>query len=179
MVRNRIVPLCGVIVALGVAGCAASPLYVRSNAHRSTVGEIPRDGNGEPMWDSIPNPVAQAPRPYVPPAPGIPVIGPGIAEQTVSQPAYVPPMPAPMPIAPERHAAAAPVVVAPPPAPGIPITGPGVAEMTPSPAYAPAAVYAPQSTAREAWSPLAPGTKAEIKQRKRDRHRACVHERRC
>ena len=94
MVRTSVWPLAGVVVALGLAGCAASPLYVPS-PHRGTVGEIPRDGNGEPMWESIPRPQAGPPAPYIPVAPGIPITGPGLSEMRVAPPApaYAPAAP--------------------------------------------------------------------------------------
>ncbi len=51
-----------------VAGCAPSPLYVGSTRVRGTVGEVPRDGHGEPMWSLIrpAAPAGQAP-PAAPP----------------------------------------------------------------------------------------------------------------
>ncbi len=187
MVRNLLPPLAGVLVMLALPGCYASPLYVQSNVHRGTVGEIPRDGNGEPMWGAVPRPLAVSPGPNIAPAPGIPITGPGVAEM--------------------RDTPA--VSYAPPPAPGIPVTGPGVAEMRSAPAYAPPAEYAPPPAAYRApvpqstlaprddssaspplyaapagspyiLSPLAPdATKAEIRKRTRDRRRACAHLRDC
>ncbi len=75
MARNLILALGA---ALLLASCAASPLYVQSSSvTRGTVGEIPRDGRGEPIFSAIRNPVAPPPASYVPPAPGIPVTGPG------------------------------------------------------------------------------------------------------
>jgi|GEM_PF-2068170 len=75
MARNLILPLGA---ALLLASCAASPLYVQSSSkYRGTVGEIPRDGRGEPVWDAIRNPPPPPAAVYVPPAPGIPVTGPG------------------------------------------------------------------------------------------------------
>lgn len=137
------------------------------------------------MWDAIPAPLGQVASPALPPAAGIPITGPGLSEvRPVPAPIYAQPVPAgPVaPIMPEARPMTG-AVYPPPPAPGIPITGPGVAEMTPAPAYAAAPVYAsPQPGAPRGMlslSPLAPGTKAEIKQRKRERHRECMHERRC
>lgn len=60
-------------VALGLAACAPSPLYVGQPFKRGTPGEVPRDGTGEPLWDAIaPAPPTSAPR-VMPPAPGIPI----------------------------------------------------------------------------------------------------------
>jgi hypothetical protein len=60
---------------LGLASCAPSPLYIPAR-HPGTVGEIPRDGRGEPIWGVIhasPPPPAQAPMPV---AGGIQIIPP-------------------------------------------------------------------------------------------------------
>lgn len=59
--------------ALGLAACAPSPLYVGQPYKRGTPGEIPRDANGEPLWDAIqPAPLDPGPR-MMPAAPGIPI----------------------------------------------------------------------------------------------------------
>lgn len=47
------------IAALFVAACAPSPLYVGKRAV-GTGGEIPRDGNGNPIWSAIPPQPANA-----------------------------------------------------------------------------------------------------------------------
>ena len=196
MVRKLIVPLCGVLAALSLAGCMASPLYVPSS-HRGTVGEIPRDGNGEPLWASIPRPLYAAPAPIVPPAPGIAITGPGVAEMR-PRPVPPPPIDAPPVAAPLVQA---PPVRAPQPTGPVPITGPGVAEMrTAPPVYAPQQNLAPAAAApatgyptpagqpmypaspRSGYilSPLSPdASKSEIRKRARDRRRACAHLRDC
>ena len=64
------------LTLLGIPACAPSPLYVGVAKQRGTVGEIPRDGQGEPVWEAIqPIPVANPPR-LMAPAPGIPVTPP-------------------------------------------------------------------------------------------------------
>lgn len=85
MVRNPRL-LAAFALVLGVAACAPSPLYVQ-RVHRGTVGEIPRDGRGEPLFDAIRTPLPPPPAPYVAPAPGTPVTNP--------YGAVVPPPPAP------------------------------------------------------------------------------------
>ncbi|QXQ07704.1 hypothetical protein KX816_06770 [Sphingosinicellaceae bacterium] len=77
MVRNRILSLAAITSALALAACAASPLYVQTDQHRGTAGDVPRDGTGEPMFTDITVPLPAPPTPYVAPAPGIPVTGPG------------------------------------------------------------------------------------------------------
>lgn len=60
---------------LGLAACAPSPLYMRTS-HGGTVGEIPRDGRGEPIWSAIrPAPAVIPPAPQ-PAAAGIPIVPP-------------------------------------------------------------------------------------------------------
>jgi hypothetical protein len=54
-----------------LAACQASPLYVGTRAV-GTGGEVPRDGNGNPIWDAI-RPV---PGTALPPVPAAPVRGP-------------------------------------------------------------------------------------------------------
>ncbi|MEY2883836.1 MAG: hypothetical protein RL490_1560 [Pseudomonadota bacterium] len=54
------------LLPLAAAGCAPSPLYV-SHGQPGTVGEIPRDGRGEPIWTAI------RPTPAGSPAPALPV----------------------------------------------------------------------------------------------------------
>jgi hypothetical protein len=69
MLWNRFLPL-----ALLVGACAPSPLYVGAAKTRGTVGEVPRDGSGEPIWTSIrPVPLPEG-TPPLPPAPGLPII---------------------------------------------------------------------------------------------------------
>ena len=62
---------------LALAACAPSPLYVSSSGAIGTVGEIPRDGRGEPLWSAIvtPEPVP-APPPGLTVNPGIPITPP-------------------------------------------------------------------------------------------------------
>lgn len=73
--------LLGTLLLLGA--CATSPLYVGNNAARvaGTGGEIPRDGQGEPIWAAIPPvPVIATPPPGLKVNPGVPVTGaPGAA----------------------------------------------------------------------------------------------------
>lgn len=40
---------------LGVAGCAPAPLYTSTGKHKGavTLGEVPRDARGEPVWSAI------------------------------------------------------------------------------------------------------------------------------
>lgn len=38
---------------LGLSACAPSPLYVGSKAARTGDAEVPRDGQGEPVWSAI------------------------------------------------------------------------------------------------------------------------------
>ena len=176
MVRNLLPPLAGVLVMLALPGCYASPLYVQSNAHRGTVGEIPRDGNGEPMWRAIPRPLSSDPGPNIPPAPGIPITGPGLAEMhqppAYTQPAYVPP---PASVQPPAGYSAAQV-----PAPAMQAP-PVQAQAAPSAvAAAQAPLYPAPAGSPYILSPLAPdATRAEIRQRARDRRRACSHMRDC
>lgn len=75
MLRNPLLPLA---VLLGLlASCAPSPLYVQtSSKYRGTVGEVPRDGRGEPLWPAIRTVEPAPPGPDYPPAPGIPVTPP-------------------------------------------------------------------------------------------------------
>jgi hypothetical protein len=75
MARTKFITATVLALALGVSACAPSPLYVRSS-RAGTVGEIPRDGRGEPIWSAIrPAPAAIPPAPQ-PPAGGIPIIPP-------------------------------------------------------------------------------------------------------
>jgi hypothetical protein len=69
------------IPLLAVTACAPSPFYVPPR-HVGTVGEIPRDGRGEPIWSAItPVPAEEPYRPmptYQPapiPAPPPPASG--------------------------------------------------------------------------------------------------------
>ena len=49
-------------VSLLAAACAPAPLYSSSGLKRgaATLGEIPRDARGEPVWDAI-RPLPEAP----------------------------------------------------------------------------------------------------------------------
>jgi hypothetical protein len=61
-------------IACFVSACAPSPLYIRPTS--GTVGEIPRDGRGEPLWGAIrPAPLAPGVSP-MPVTGGIPIIPP-------------------------------------------------------------------------------------------------------
>ena len=49
------------IVALAIAAgtlsaCAPAPVYSPTSARGAPSGDIPRDANGEPVWDAIPPP---------------------------------------------------------------------------------------------------------------------------
>jgi hypothetical protein len=67
MARFNFLPLLS--VPLLVTACAPSPLYVPP-PRLGTVGEIPRDGRGEPIWTAIkPPPPGEPVRP-------MPVYGP-------------------------------------------------------------------------------------------------------
>lgn len=58
-----------------VPGCASAPLYSESGLHRGavTLGEIPRDARGEPVWAAIrPTPGAIADPIMPPPAAAVP-----------------------------------------------------------------------------------------------------------
>ena len=63
------------VLFLGIVACAPSPLYV-VHGHIGTVGEIPRDGRGEPVWGGMRRPLSPAPSPGLPSAPGIPITPP-------------------------------------------------------------------------------------------------------
>ena len=54
-----------------LAACAPSPLYVAPRP--GTVGEVPRDGRGEPVWSAMRQP---PPAPPVTPMPVDPVTTP-------------------------------------------------------------------------------------------------------
>ncbi len=63
------------LLPLFLAGCTASPLYV--GGQTGTVGEIPRDGRGEPLWGAIGEaqplpPTAEAPPTFAAVAPADP-----------------------------------------------------------------------------------------------------------
>lgn len=74
MARINFILLAGSALALGLSACAPSVLYVRPGI--GTVGEIPRDGRGEPLWSAIPPaPLLASPAP-LPVAGGIPIIPP-------------------------------------------------------------------------------------------------------
>jgi hypothetical protein len=42
------------LIAISMAACAPSPLYIGRSKTTATLGTIPRDGNGEPIWSQIP-----------------------------------------------------------------------------------------------------------------------------
>lgn len=65
------------ILGLGLAACAPSPLYV-GKPRIGTGGEVPRDGRGEPIWSAMRAVPHEAAIPVMPPAPapGIPVLPP-------------------------------------------------------------------------------------------------------
>jgi hypothetical protein len=63
------------LVLLGLAACAPSPLYV-DRPRIGTVGEIPRDGRGEPIWAAIRQPLPPAAAPVLAASPGIPITPP-------------------------------------------------------------------------------------------------------
>ena len=88
MVRNRFLSAGAITAALALtlAGCGPSPLYVASDQHRGTGGDIPRDGTGEPIFNDIVAPQVPPPPPYVAPAPGVPVTGPGAAGLVIASP---------------------------------------------------------------------------------------------
>ena len=54
------IALCLALSPLALTACAPAPLYTSSGLHRgaATLGEIPRDARGEPVWAAI--------RPYAP-----------------------------------------------------------------------------------------------------------------
>lgn len=60
---------------LGLAACAPSPLFVE-RGHIGTIGEIPRDGRGEPIWAEIRHPEPETVAPTMPVTQGIPIIPP-------------------------------------------------------------------------------------------------------
>ncbi len=60
-------------LALSVAACAPSPLYVGERPVRGTSGEVPRDGQGEPIWSAIRTPDAAPPLRAMPTDQGVPV----------------------------------------------------------------------------------------------------------
>ncbi len=62
-------------MALGLSACAPSPLYV-GHGRIGTVGEIPRDGRGEPIWSAIRQPEPYAPTQAMPVKAGIPITPP-------------------------------------------------------------------------------------------------------
>lgn len=63
------------LVLLGLSACAPSPTYV-ARSRVGTVGEIPRNDRGEPIWSAIRQPAPSDPSPVMPPADGIPVTPP-------------------------------------------------------------------------------------------------------
>lgn len=74
MARIKFTPALLIGLATSLSACAPSPLYVATRV--GTVGEIPRDGRGEPLWSAI-RPAPPAPDAVpMPVAPGIPVIPP-------------------------------------------------------------------------------------------------------
>ncbi|MFZ4689478.1 MAG: hypothetical protein ACOYLS_09585 [Polymorphobacter sp.] len=75
MARTKFILLSFIGVAVGISACAPSPLYVRSS-RIGTVGEIPRDGRGEPIWGAIRQPPPSSDAPVMPPRAGIPITPP-------------------------------------------------------------------------------------------------------
>lgn len=67
-------PLIIVPVLLALAGCIPSPLYVDRKS--ATIGDVPRDGRGEPDWSQLRQAVPDAAATAPAPAPGIPVTAP-------------------------------------------------------------------------------------------------------
>ncbi|MFN7175438.1 MAG: hypothetical protein ACK4MX_00965 [Thermaurantiacus sp.] len=49
----RMSSLAAIALALLVAGCAASPLWVENSQRRWSGAEIPRDARGEPIFEKI------------------------------------------------------------------------------------------------------------------------------
>jgi len=75
MARTKFISASLLVLSLGLSACAPSPLYVRAS-RGGTVGEVPRDGRGEPIWSAIrPAPAVIPPAPQLP-AGGIPIIPP-------------------------------------------------------------------------------------------------------
>ena len=74
---------------LFLAACAPSPLYVGERPLRGTAGEVPRDGQGEPIWSAIRSPAPPPPMRAQPVEAGIPVIGGAVM---APPPPYVPPV---------------------------------------------------------------------------------------
>ena len=74
MARMKFLSLSILGIALALAACSPSPLYV-DRVSTGTYGEVPRDGRGEPIWSDIrPAPAAlpTAPMPGAP-MPGAPM----------------------------------------------------------------------------------------------------------
>ena len=73
--RTKSITISLLALTLGLAACAPSPLYVRTD-RLGTFGEIPRDGRGEPLWQAIPTTPGVTPSAPREPAAGIPIIPP-------------------------------------------------------------------------------------------------------
>lgn len=74
MARTNFTFIALVGLSLGTAACAPSPLYVSPGL--GTVGEIPRDGRGEPLWSAIRPAPASPANAVMPVTGGIPIIPP-------------------------------------------------------------------------------------------------------
>lgn len=62
------------LLPLAIAACAPSPLYVGAAGAAGTTGEVPRDGQGEPVWGAIrAAPVIAPPPPGLAVNPGVPI----------------------------------------------------------------------------------------------------------
>lgn len=48
-------PILALAVAAAAGACAPAPLYTASGTHKGavTLGEVPRDARGEPVWAAI------------------------------------------------------------------------------------------------------------------------------
>ncbi len=63
-------PILALVLASTLAACAPAPLYSSSRTHKGavTLGEVPRDSRGEPVWAAI-RPVPEASQPSSPAGP--------------------------------------------------------------------------------------------------------------
>lgn len=67
MMGNRMFKILAPVVGtalIAAAGCAPAPLYTSTGKHKgaATLGEVPRDARGEPVWSAIrPSPGAVRP----------------------------------------------------------------------------------------------------------------------
>lgn len=74
MARINFILLTGAALTFGLSACRPSLLYVKPGV--GTVGEIPRDGRGEPLWSAIrAAPGISAPQ-AIPVTGGIPITPP-------------------------------------------------------------------------------------------------------